>query len=112
MKLAAILVLFAISGLCAESNLDRGKRVVNEALQALGGDRYLAMKDRQEEGRAYSFYREQLSGRSLAKIIVRYLSTVEDTANTLAVQEREYFGKNQDSSVLFGQKQAWEITFR
>jgi hypothetical protein len=106
------LVAVACFSVYAETNLERGKRVVNEAFQAVGGERYLAMKDRVEEGRAYSFYREQLSGLSIAKIIVRYLSLVQDTGNTLAVEEREYFGKNQDYSILFGQDGAYEISFR
>ena len=57
-------------------------------------------------GRAYSFYREQLSGLSIAKIYTRYLSGVSDTANKLAVREREFFGKKDESSVLFGQDEA------
>ena len=44
----------------AETAHERGKRVVNEALQAVGGKAYLAMEDRVESGRAYSFYRQEL----------------------------------------------------
>src|SRR5215472_15970200 len=55
-------------GLHGETMQERGKRVVNECLQALGGDRYMNMQTREIGGRAYSFYREQLSGQSLAKI--------------------------------------------
>ena len=35
-----------------------------------------------------------------------------DTANHLAVEEREYFGKKDDSSVLFTASDAWELTYR
>src|SRR5581483_1352080 len=55
----------------AETNEQRGKRVVNEALAALGGEHYLAMRDRLEAGRAYSFYNENLTGLALAKIYTR-----------------------------------------
>ena len=41
----------------AETPLERGKRIVNECLDALGGDRYLHMENREQSGRAYSFYR-------------------------------------------------------
>ncbi|MBV8818489.1 MAG: hypothetical protein JO022_09050 [Acidobacteriaceae bacterium] len=115
MKLGLCVVtaaVLAVPAVAAESNLERGKRIVNECLEALGGDRFLNMRDRIETGRAYSFYREQVSGLSIAKICTRYKSTVEDTANTLAVEEREYFGKKFDSSVLFGQNEAFELTFR
>jgi len=93
----------------AETRQDRGKRVVNEALQALGGDAYLRMQDRVESGRAYSFFREQLSGLSLAKIYTRYLAA---TPGKIAVREREAFGKEESSAVLFTPDGAWEITFR
>ena len=95
-----------------ETNLERGKRVVNAALAALGGDRFLNMRDRVEAGRSYSFYREQLTGLSISKIYTRYLSTVTDTANTLAVEERDYYGKKEETSVLFAQDDAYELTFR
>ena len=66
----------AAGALAAESAQERGKRVVNEALQAVGGKAYLAMEDRVESGRAYSFFRQQLEGLSVAKIYTRYLTPV------------------------------------
>ncbi|MGI8745582.1 MAG: hypothetical protein ACR2NN_24020 [Bryobacteraceae bacterium] len=96
----------------AETNLERGKRIIDECVAALGGDKFLNMDDRLEEGRAYSFYREQLNGLTIAKIYTRYLPGVKDTANTLAVREREFFGKKDESSVLFLQDEAFDINFR
>jgi hypothetical protein len=96
----------------AETKLERGKRLVDECVTALGGERFLSMQDRVESGRAYSFYREQLNGLTVAKLYTRYLPPVPDTANTLAVVEREFFGKKEDSSVLFSPDEAWDITFR
>src|SRR5205085_2683777 len=93
----------------AETAQERGKRVVYEALKALGGDAYLHMEDRVESGRAYSFYREQLEGLSVAKIYTRYLATVP---GQLAVREREAFGKDESSAVLFTESAAWELTYR
>ena len=95
----------------AETSLERGKRVVNECLDALGGERYLKMENREESGRAYSFYHDQLTGLSIAKIYTRYYP-VQDTAHELAVRERENFGKKEDFGVLFTEKDAWDITFR
>ena len=57
----------------AETAQERGKRVVYEALQALGGDNFLKMEDRVEAGRAYSFHNNRLSGLSVAKIYTRYV---------------------------------------
>jgi len=93
----------------AETQAERGKRVVDQALKALGGDAYLHMEDRLESGRAYSFYREQLSGLSLAKIYTRYLTPAP---GQLSVRERQAFGKDESNAVLFNENGAWEITFR
>jgi hypothetical protein len=78
----------------------------------MGGDRYLAMENRIESGRAYSFYRERLNGLSIARIYTRYDSDVTDTAHDLAQHERQNFDKKEDYGVLFGAKEAWDISFR
>ncbi len=92
-----------------ESHQARGKRVVNEALAALGGDAFLHVQDQVETGRAYSFYNSQLSGLSVATIYTRYLVPVP---GKLAVRERENFGKKQDEGfVLFTETGAWEVNY-
>jgi hypothetical protein len=93
----------------AETRQERGKRVVYEALEALGGDAFLHMEDRVESGRAYSFYRQELTGLSVAKIYTRYLAPVP---GKVSLREREAFGKDEASAVLFTENGAWEITFR
>jgi hypothetical protein len=100
----------ATSALAAETAHERGKRVVYEALQAVGGKAYLAMEDRVESGRAYSFFRQELEGLSIAKIYTRYVTAVPGQPS---VRERQTFGKDESSGgVLFNQDGAWEITFR
>jgi hypothetical protein len=97
----------------AETAQERGKRVVYEALQALGGDAFLHMEDRVESGRAYSFQRGQLSGLSVAKIYTRYLTEPNPPApGQVYVRERDGFGKDEFQSFLFREDGAWEITFR
>jgi hypothetical protein len=96
-----------------ESRTARGKRVIDEALQALGGKAFLSMSDRVETGRAYSFYREELKGLSRATIYTRYLTRPEPpTPDFIGVRERQNFGKNEDSGVLFNEQGGWEVTFR
>ena len=114
MKWVALIPLSLITALLlqAETAQERGKRIVNECLDALGGDRYLSMETREESGRAYSFYREQLTGLSIAKIYTRYYPDVKDTAHELAVRERENFGKKEEFGVLFTTDEAYDITFR
>jgi hypothetical protein len=97
----------------AETNEQRGKRVVDEALAAVGGARFQAMQDRVESGRAYSFYHENLTGLSQAKIYTRYLVRPEPpVVGFLGVRVREAFGKKQDDVILFTQDSGYELTFR
>jgi hypothetical protein len=109
--LAALLAAAAFQ-LRAETSEQRGKRIVDECLQALGGDRYVNMQNRVESGRVYSFYRESLTGLSIAKIYTRYDASVIDTAHQIAQQERDNFGKKEDYGTLFTGKEAWDITYR
>ena len=76
-RLSVVFLLAALAVHGAENNQDRGKRVIQQALAALGGDHFLSMQDRVESGRAYSFYRNELSGLSFAKIYTRYLTRPE-----------------------------------
>lgn len=113
--LLAPLLLAAVCGSAtfAETNEQRGKRVVDEALAALGGQAFLTVRDRTESGRAYSFYQERLSGLSLAHIYTRYLDQPDsDEPSALRVREREAFGKKQDDIILFTQGAGYELTFR
>jgi len=112
MKHLVLAILASAALVRAETAEQRGQRVVSECLQAVGGERYLAMQTRVETGRAYSFYREALSGLSIATIYTRYESGVADTAHNLAQKERENYGKKQDYGVLFDEKEAFDITFR
>jgi len=106
-KVLALLTLASLAS--AETAQERGKRVVQQALQAMGGDAFLHMEDRVESGRAYSFYRAELSGLSIARIYTRYLAPVP---GKVSQRERQAFGKDEYSSVLFTEEGAWELTFR
>ena len=95
------------------SREQRGRQILQQALAALGGPAYLAMRDRTEMGRAYSFYREELTGLSVAHIYTRYLpSPPAAPPDFLGVEERQSFGKKQDNSVIFAGNQGFDVTFR
>jgi len=115
-RIALVLLACGLAGGAgaAETAQERGKRVVDEALKALGGDAFLHMQDRVESGRAYSFYRGQLSGLSVAKIYSRYLARPEPPASgKIWVRERDAFGKQEEDNYIFREDgSAWEITFR
>ena len=91
----------------------RAKRVIEDAITALGGEKFLNMQDRVESGRAYSFYNDQLSGLSIAKIYTRYLTVPPVKAGEeLGVRERQAFGKDQDTATVFREDGAVSITWR
>ncbi len=106
-----VLFTLALSTLCFAQTDAKAKKVIDDAVAALGGEKFLTMEDRIESGRAYSFYREQLSGLSIAKIYTRYI-TPGNSAQDLGVREKQTFGKAEDSAVLFREDGAWDITFR
>ena len=111
----SIWVFFVLAALSSAQTPDaKAKKIIADAVAALGGDKFLNMEDRIESGRAYSFYRENLSGLSVATIYTRYLTVAEGkTGEELGMRERQAFGKNEDAGyVLFREDGGWEVTFR
>lgn len=91
----------------------RAKQIIDDALQALGGEKFLAMTDRVEQGRSYSFYREQLAGLSRAKIYTRYLTAPNPPQPAfVGIRERQAFGKDEDVFIVFNEQGGYEITYR
>ncbi len=113
MKRTAILLVAAAFSV-AQTREERGRQLIQEALEALGGARFRAMQDRVESGRAYSFYREELSGLARATIYTRYLKAADPpTPGALLMRERQSFGNNEDrGAVLFTDGAGYQITFR
>ncbi len=99
----------------APSKEARAKQVLDEAIAALGGDKFSGMKDRVESGRAYSFYRDRLTGLSRATISTRYVMRPDPLPAEPAVyqRERQSFGKEREEYAnLFDEKNGWQITFK
>ncbi len=109
-----LLGLAASALLPAQEKQAKGKQIVGEALKALGGDKFLGMRDRTETGRVYSFYREQLSGYSRARIHTRYLTRPEPPRiDFFGLRERQSFGKDKEEyATLFTEDASYQITYR
>ena len=91
----------------------RARKVIDDAIAALGGGKFLNMEDRVENGRAYSFYNDRLSGLTIAKIYTRYITVAEGrTGQDLGVRERQAFGKNEDSATVFREDGAADVNWR
>jgi hypothetical protein len=108
----SLMVLGALP-LAAQSPAEKGKAIVEEALAAMGGAAFLAMADRVETGRAYSFYREELAGLSRARIFSRYLTRPEPPQpDFIGLRERQVLGKSDDYYILFTETGGMEVTYR
>jgi hypothetical protein len=109
-----LLPALCLTSLFAQTNEQKARRVIDDAVAAFGGEKFLAMKDRVESGRAYSFYHEKLSGLGIATIYTRYLMRPDAPApHDVLLRERQSFGKDERSgAVLFAGDQGYQITFR
>ena len=114
----ALSFTFAILSVQAEETAiqQRGRKVVESALEALGGQKFLSVSDRAETGRLYSFYQQKLSGATKATLYTRYLTRPESVKEGFFGQrERQSFTDKKGHevhSVVFNELDANSITFR
>ena len=93
----------------AQTIQDKGRKLIGEAQQALGGAKFLGMRDRVEEGRAYSYYRERLSGLDVGRFETMY----DDAAVGVKQRDKQVFGKKQDFYVIFaGGGKGWDVSYK
>jgi hypothetical protein len=109
-----VLLLALTLAASAQTKQERGKRVVQDAVEALGGEHFLTLRDVTEQGRVYSFYDEQLSGLSVATVYTRYYDPLGGTPKVgeLNVRQRQTYGKNADWYLLFTDTEGYEVTYR
>jgi hypothetical protein len=108
-----LLLTLASLAVEAQPGADRAKKTIDDALAAMGGPAYLAMRDRVETGRGYAFARDNLSGLARLKIYTRYLVRPEPPQpGFIGVRERQAQGKDEDVSTLFTETEGYETTYR
>jgi hypothetical protein len=107
-----LLALLAVTALESQKAAppNKAKDVVDQAVKALGGERFLNMHTRHEAGRIYAFFHDQMSGFDVANIYTQYLD--DKDIKGVQVRERQVLGKKQDYSYLYLADQAFDITFR
>jgi len=96
--------------LAAETAGARGRRLIDRTLEALGGEAFRNMRTRTEIGRAYSFYRDRLTGLAVARFYTKYLDP--DGKGGIFELQRQVLGKKQEDTVLFAANEAYDITYR
>ncbi len=113
MKMTRRAFLASSLPLLAQPRPEEGRKLARQALGALGGEAYRRMHHRIERGRAYSFYREQLSGLTRATVTSFYEPTPDPApASFIGLHERQALGKKLDVVYLYTPQSAHEITYR
>ena len=86
----------------AAENSDKARSVIEQGIKALGGQAWLAMRDREQQGRLYGFH----SGRPTGAGGVFWGFT------QFPDKERIELTKERDIAELFVGDKAWEITYK
>jgi hypothetical protein len=108
-QFAASMAVFS-PGLYAQTQQERARQVIDRTIDALGGDAFRQMPGRLETGRAVSFYADEISGLSPAKIYTRYLPA--EPGRVLRMVQRQVLGKKDDETILLSAEEGWDITYR
>jgi len=109
--LAALLLAAACAS--GQTIQEKGRQAVDAMIQALGGDRFLAIENTVEQGRIFSFYQSEVAGLSKATVYKHYLPLPENPKpGTLYLRERQAFGDEERWYYLIAEEDAWEVTYR
>ena len=99
--------------LSAQTRQERAKQLLEQCLEAIGGDAFLNVRNMVQKGRAYSFRRQNLRGLAVMSIFTRFDPMREsDDPDWLPVSRREVYTEKGDYYVLFQNGKGWEVTFR
>jgi hypothetical protein len=85
-----------------EENAHKAKAIIEQAIQALGGQTYLTLRDREQQGRGYSFHHGRPNGSGGV-----FWSFTE-----FPDKERVELTKERDVAELYVGNKAWEITYK
>jgi hypothetical protein len=85
-----------------DENSAKAKALLNQAIQALGGDAYLHVQDMTQQGRTYSFHAGEAT--SSGVLFWRFVKFPE--------KERVEFTKQRDVADVFNGVKGYEITFK
>jgi len=92
----------------AETQQERGKRIFDQCIDALGGDAFRQMPGNLQTGHAYHFYNDKINGLAPAKIYTKYL----EVHQPMRELQRQVLGKNNDEAVILTPNEGWDVTYR
>ncbi len=106
-------LLGAPAALLGQSRQEEGARLVREAFDSVGGERFLAIQTQVRSGRAYSFYNRQVRGTARITIYDRFDAMREDAKpEWLPLKRREVYTEKGDYYALFLNGTGYEVTYR
>jgi len=85
-----------------QENSRKAKAIIEQGIQALGGQAYLTIRDREQQGRSFSLHHGRSSGNG-----VEFWSFTE-----FPDKERVELTKERDIAELYVGNKAWEITYK
>src|ERR1700733_7195785 len=85
-----------------QENAHKAKAVIDQGIQALGGQTFLTLRDREQQGRGYSFHHGRPNG---GGAIFWSFTQFPD-------KERVELTKERDVAELYVGNKAWEITYK
>jgi hypothetical protein len=85
-----------------QENARKAKSIIEQGIQALGGQTYLTIRDREQQGRIYGFHHGRASGGG----------TVFWSFTEFPDKERVEVTKERDIAELYVGNKAWEITYK
>jgi len=85
-----------------QENARKAKAIIEQAIQALGGETYLTIRDREQQGRGYSFHHGRPNGGG----------SVFWSFTEFPDKERVELTKERDVAELYVGNKAWEITYK
>jgi len=86
----------------ADENSRKAKTLIDQAITALGGQTYLTIRDRQQQGRGYTFHHGRAEGPGTV-----FWDFIE-----FPDKERVEYTKERDVARLYVANKAWEITYK
>ena len=106
-------IAVAAPNLSAETRQEKGKRLIEQALEAIGGDSFLSIRNSVRSGRAYSFYNRQVRGLARITLYDRFdAAKLDADPDWLPISRREVYTEKGDYYALFLNGKGYEITYR
>ena len=110
--LAAAPLVF-VRRLTGQTAQQKGRRFVEDALDAMGGQKFLDIHNQVAIGRAYSFYNASVRGLARITVYERFDEMQPNMPEDwLPVSRREVYSEKGDYFSLFVNGKGWEVTFQ